>query len=155
MRLRVVPAVLILISGSLVMPAWSQGDGRSRPADWSLHNIDLRNSRYSPLEEINTSNVGRLALKWSFEVPASNNISSATPLVVDGVMYVHSGSKVFAVDTTTGRSLWTFEGDEPFAGTGRGPAYGDGRIYAYGQSVLYAVDTKSGEPIRTPLRLAR
>ena len=115
MRLRFVPAVvsLIVITGLLVVPAWSQGDGRPKPgpADWSLHNLDLRNSRYSPLDEINTSNVGRLTLKWSFEVPGPNNVSSATPLVVDGVMYMHSGSKLFAIDAVTGQSMWTFEAE--------------------------------------------
>ena len=39
--------------------------------NWSLHNFDIHNSRYAPLDEINTSNVGRLQMKWSFDVPAA------------------------------------------------------------------------------------
>ncbi|PYR51098.1 MAG: hypothetical protein DMF89_07170 [Acidobacteria bacterium] len=160
LRRRIVPATLGLVATAvlLAMPAWSQS-GRStagsKPAstpgrtDWPMHNLDLRNNRFSPLDEINTSNVGRLGVKWVFEMPGRENVSSATPLVIDGVMYLHSGSKLFALDAVTGQSKWTFEAEEAFMGGGRGPAYGDGRVYAYGPSALYAVDAKSGEPVRT------
>src|SRR5215510_7512841 len=162
LRRRIVKVGLGLVAASvfLVMPAWSQGSrsqAGSKPSltpgtpgrtDWPMHNLDLRNNRFSPLDEINTSNVRRLELKWMFELPGAN-VSSATPLVIDGVMYLHSGSRLFALDAVTGQAKWTFETEEAFMGGGRGPAYGDGRIYAYGPSVLYAVDARSGEPVRT------
>ncbi len=122
--------------------------------DWPLHNLDIRNSRYAPLDEINGSNVARLAVKWSYDAGAVDNIGRNTPLVVDGVMYVDAGSKLFAVDAATGRLLWNVQIDPPFPATGRGPIYGDGRIYAYGQSILYAIDAKIG-PHRRIVRQQR
>src|SRR5829696_3487804 len=106
--------------------------------DWPLHNLDVRNTRYAPLDEINTSNVARMTVKWSYDAGAVDNIGRNTPLVVDGVMYVDAGSKLFAVNAATGQLLWNVAIEPPFAATGRGPIYGDGRIFAYGQSILYA-----------------
>ena len=118
-------------------------------ADWPLHNLDEYNSRYSPLTEINRSNVGSLELKWSLQTDVTMRVGEVTPLVIDGVMYFHAGSTLFAVDAATGESVWTFEAEEEFTGGGRGPAYGDGRIYAYGQSIMYAVDARTGTPVES------
>src|ERR1700674_1685008 len=69
--------------------------------DWTLHNLDLKNSRYSPLNEINASNVSNLTLQWSFPAAPTDNIRSTTPLVVNGVMYFNAGSKLFALNAVT------------------------------------------------------
>lgn len=119
--------------------------GVSIAADWTGHNYDLKNGRYSPLDQINVSNVAQLAQKWSFEMGGANNIAQVTPLVVDGVMYFNAGSKLVALDAVTGTSKWTIDVDPPFPGGGRGPSYGDGRIYAYGRTIVYAVDAKTGK----------
>jgi quinohemoprotein ethanol dehydrogenase len=115
--------------------------------DWPLHSLDLYSGRFSALDEINTSNVGTLAQKWSFD--AGSALGQLTPLVIDGIMYFNSGSKVFAVNGATGERLWTTEIQPAFGPTGRGPAYGDGRIYAYGATTLFAVDAKTGKPIES------
>src|SRR5262245_750223 len=117
--------------------------------DWPLHNLDFRNSRYAPLDEINTSNASRLAVKWSYDAGAVDNIGRNTPLVVDGVMYLDAGSKLFAVNAVTGQLIWNVQIEPPFPASGRGPAYGDGVIYAYGRSVLYAVDAKTGKIVES------
>ena len=91
-------------------------------ANWALHNLDLRGSRYADIDEINTSNAGRLELAWTFEAGAANSITQVTPLVVDGVMYVNSGSTLFAVNATTGEEIWTTTlGDSLEALTDRDP----------------------------------
>ena len=81
------------------------------------------------------------------------SIRQVTPLVIDGVMYYNAGSKLFAVDAATGASLWTYQVDPAFPGSGRGPTYADGHIYAYGGpyggNVLYAVDAKTGQPLQS------
>jgi quinoprotein glucose dehydrogenase len=132
--------------------------------DWRTHNFDGYNSRYSPLNQINTANVGTLKQQWSIQTasPGANNagggitgsdIRQVTPLVIDGVMYFNAGNKLFAVDAATGASLWTHEVDLAFTGSGRGPTYGGGYIYAfggpYGRNVLFAIDAKSGQPLQT------
>ncbi len=124
-------------------PAAAQGVGEAGD-DWPRHNLDEYNSRFSPLDAIDRANVGSLELKWSMRTDVTMRVGEVTPLVVDGVMYFHSGSTLFAVDGATGEEVWTFEAEEPFTGGGRGPAYGDGRIYAYGQTIMYAVDARTG-----------
>jgi quinoprotein glucose dehydrogenase len=107
------------------------------------------NSRYAPHEQINTRNVARLAVRWTFDMPKGEVIASMTPLVVDGVMYFNAGSKLYAVNAETGATVWTFSLGATFAGGGRGPAYGDGRIYAFGRAIIYAVDVKTGKAVET------
>jgi len=115
--------------------------------DWPLHNLDLFNQRYSPLNEITAANVTRLTLKWSYD--AGINIGAVTPLVIDGVMYYNSGSRMFAVNAATGAAVWNVPMVPAFPGSGRGPAFGDGKIYAYGNVGAYAVEAKSGRPQET------
>jgi quinoprotein glucose dehydrogenase len=132
----------------LVAPTRAQGGTSS---DWPSHNLDLRNSRHSPLDQINTSNASRLTQQWSIQTSGADAIPQVTPLVVDGVMYYNAGSKLVALNAATGATLWTHEIDPPFPGVGRGPTYADGRIYAYGgtygSNVLYVVDAKTGQPL--------
>ncbi len=130
----------------LVAPVRAQ---EGPPGDWPSHNFDLRNTRYSPLDQISASNASGLTEQWSIETGGADALAQVTPLVVDGVMYYNAGSKLFAVNAATGASLWTYQVDPPFPGVGRGPAYGDGRIYAYGATVLYALDAKTGQPVQS------
>src|SRR5712672_3117450 len=102
--LQVVVQVLI----GLVLPlslwlVWSPAGAQSM--DWPLHDLNLAKNRYAPLDQINTSNVDRLAVTWSFD--AGGPIGKATPLVVDGVMYVNTSSKLVALNATTGAELWS------------------------------------------------
>jgi glucose dehydrogenase len=117
--------------------------------DWPLHNLDLHNTRYSSLNQINVANANKLSLKWSFETAKTEGVGAVTPVVVDGVMYFNTGSKLYAVNATTGASVWTFVLDAPFSGGRRGPAYGDGRIYAVGQRDVYVVDAKTGRAVES------
>ena len=117
--------------------------------DWPLHNLDLSNRRYADLEEINVSNVARLVVAWTFEMPPKEPIASMTPLVVDGVMYFNAGSKLYAVNAATGAPVWTYSLEPAFSGGGRGPAYGDGIVYAFGRAVIYAVDARTGKAVET------
>ena len=138
----------VLCTAAGVGALGQQGRDRSAAAaDWPMHNRDVHSTRYSPLDEINASNVNRLAVTWSFQVRGAAvwHIASTTPLVVDGVMYFNAGSQLFALDGATGKELWTYQAEPPFRGSGRRPIYGDGRIYAFGNSELYAVDAKTGE----------
>src|SRR5262245_11802444 len=77
------------------------------PGDWPLCSRELAGTRYSPLKEINTGNVSRLAPAWSYTLEAGG--SSAVPLVIGGAMYVPSGGRVVALDGATGREKWRFE----------------------------------------------
>ena len=113
--------------------------------NWTMHNVDIRGSRYAEIDEIDTSNAGSLELAWTFTAGAENSITQATPLVVDGVMYVNAGGTLFAVNAASGETIWTTMLAEPLEARGRGPAYGDGKLYAFGGATMYAADATTGE----------
>ncbi len=113
--------------------------------NWTSHNLDLYNRRYSELDEINTTTVARLRERWSFTVSAGNDVSQVTPLVVDGMMYFHAGASVFAVNAVTGESVWTLELESAARNRVRGPTYANGKVYAYNGANLIAADAGTGE----------
>ena len=120
-----------------------------KAVDWPLHNYDVKNTRYAPHQQINTSNVKRLVVKWTFDMPPNAFIASMTPIVVDGVMYFNTGSTLYAIDAATGAPKWTYGYRTSFSGGGRGPTYGNGVVYAYGAGLLYAVDAKTGKTVES------
>jgi quinohemoprotein ethanol dehydrogenase len=77
--------------------------------DWALHGRDYAETRYSPLTEIHAGNVLQLGLAWYLDMETRRGLE-ATPIVVDGVMYVTgSWSVVYAVDAATGKRLWRWD----------------------------------------------
>ena len=76
--------------------------------DWPLHGNDAGELRYSSLDQICPDNVKDLGLAWFADIVAIDGFE-ATPIVVDGVIYISTGfSNVFAVDGRTGEILWEF-----------------------------------------------
>jgi quinohemoprotein ethanol dehydrogenase len=79
------------------------------PQNWLSYGRTYSEQRFSPLTEISTSSVGKLGLAWTYETREGRG-AEATPIVVDGVMYVTSAwSVVYALDATTGKELWVFD----------------------------------------------
>ena len=135
-------------------PGFAQGGGQAawvpgRPGDWLLHNLDLHNRRFSPLDQVNRTNADKLTVKWTVELPKNISLGSATPIVRNGVMYFNAGGQVFAVDAERGRSIWTKDIEAGRPAGGRGPAYGDGRIYFTDRSHVYAADAETGAPLES------
>ena len=60
---------------------------------------------YSPLKQINKSNIKRLVPVWSFSL-ANDMGELSQPTVYNGVMYVVNGNWTFAIDVATGRQIW-------------------------------------------------
>jgi quinoprotein glucose dehydrogenase len=75
------------------------------PGDWPSLNRDLAATRYSPLTQINASNVATLKQAWTFKMAGGG---SSVPLVVNGVMFVSSGPQVLALDADTGNTIWAY-----------------------------------------------
>ena len=143
---------LVMLTLALAMAvgptAQAQRSVQTANIDWSGPNFNLGLTHYSPADSINASNVGKLTLKWSMDMsPGQQARSQVTPLVINGVMYVNGGSKLFAVNAATGQSLWTFETDGQLHR--RGPTYGDGRIYTFSSAMMYALDAKTGKPVES------
>ena len=77
--------------------------------DWPTIGLDYAETRFSRLSQINADNVGKLGLVWSYPRESSRGVE-ATPLVVDGIMYVTaSWSVVHAIDARTGKRLWSYD----------------------------------------------
>jgi alcohol dehydrogenase (cytochrome c) len=74
--------------------------------DWVMYDGSHTGNRYSTLDQIDASNVPRLAPVWTLPMPESR--PQLTPVVVDGIMYVTGWNELQAVDATTGRVLWTY-----------------------------------------------
>lgn len=148
-RATAVGAVCLIGIGVSIAVSSAQGPQANPPAagDWPLHSRDVGNTRFSPLAEITPSNASALAVKWTFDLPKGENAGSETPLVVGGVMYFNSGSRLFALEAGTGQQLWTADLGNASKGGGRGPAYGDGRVYFFDPTTVYAADAETGRPV--------
>jgi alcohol dehydrogenase (cytochrome c) len=111
--------------------------------------------RYSELKQVNVANVGRLAPVWAFETGEPEGGLQATPIVVDGVIYVStSRNNIYAIDGVTGRQLWKYSYGLPKGFTifygpwNRGVAVGHGKVFAGTlDNNVVAVDQKTGREV--------
>jgi quinoprotein glucose dehydrogenase len=131
-----------------------------RDRGWPAHGGNAGHTQFSPLDQINTGNVARLAVAWvhhTGDARADDRSQiQCNPIVVGSVLYgTSAGLKAFALDAATGRELWTFD---PFAGPGerpigvnRGLMYwedgDDARILFGAGPRLYALDARTGRPV--------
>ena len=78
------------------------------PQNWLTYSGSYASQRYSPLQQVDAANVKNLELKWVFQAQSLQKFE-ATPLVVDGVMYLtQSPNDVIALDAKTGRVFWIY-----------------------------------------------
>jgi quinoprotein glucose dehydrogenase len=106
----------ILVSFAEALPAWAQrGLARvvgTRDGEWPTYGGDLRQHRYSALDQINGENFSSLEVAWRLKSDAFGAHPEyqyeSTPLVVGGVLYTTIGSyrAVVALDAATGAILW-------------------------------------------------
>ena len=145
-------------AGAATAPA-AVDDARLRAADsdtanWMSHGRTYSEQRFSPLAQIDDGNVARLGLAWSQTLDFDRGVQ-ATPLVVDGVMYVTGPwSVVYAFDAATGGPRWQHDPrvDRAQAVEGccgpvnRGVAVWEGRVYVGTlDGRLVALDAASGK----------
>jgi alcohol dehydrogenase (cytochrome c) len=122
--------------------------------DWPSYDGSDTGNRYSPLEQINTASVKRLAPAWVFPVPGAPRLE-VTPVVVDGVMYITGPNEAYALDATTGRQIWSFRTprtpgllSEAGGGANRGVALSGDRVFMITDSAhVLALDRLSGRKL--------
>jgi len=158
--------IALVSAAGLVLAAAS---AQSPMQEWPVYAADAAATHYSPLTDIDRSNVSRLAVAWDWKTgddqitaPAGARPGSFenTPLMIDDVLYVSTSyNRVVALDAGTGRELWTFdpkayEDGQPPNGTGfvhRGvAAWHDGtalRIFLNSRAKLFCLDARTGEPV--------
>ena len=132
--------------------------GPPQPGDWLTYNGNVSGNRYSPLKEINTTNVSALKLKWVF--PISYFGLETTPLAASGVLYVTGPNQVFALDALSGNPLWQYSrpatpglvGDARL-GTNRGVAILDDKVFFVTDNAhLLGIDRATGKLLwETPM----
>ena len=140
----ILSAVCLLVSYAQAQP----------DTDWPSYGLDHTEQRFSPLTQINRSNVSKLGLDWALDVPDAVSLNS-TPLFIGGTLYFSADRGiVHAVDARTGRLRWSYD---PQAwkhaprsiaigfNTNRGIAHWQGRIFVgTGDGRLVAINADTG-----------
>jgi lanthanide-dependent methanol dehydrogenase len=126
------------------------------PKDWVQPAGDYANTRYSKLNQINASNVGKLQVAWTFSTGVLRGHEGG-PLVIGNMMYVHTPfpNKVYALDLSQDNKIvWKYEPKQDpnvipvmcCDTVNRGVAYGDGKILLHqADTTLVALDAKTGK----------
>lgn len=157
---RCVIPLAILLLGSVTSRAEVTAariiDFESEPQNWLSHGRGYSEQRYSTLDKVSAGNVQQLGLAWFTETGSSRGLE-ATPIVVDGVMYVTlSWSVLIALDAATGAELWRYD---PKVDRSRGyyaccdvvnrgaAVWGDKVYLGAFDGRLIAVDSATGTPV--------
>lgn len=118
---------------------------------------DAAQEHYSPLSQINRSNVRRLKVAWKYDTGERRSgyyALETSPLVINGVLYgLTPSEKVFALNAATGKHLWTFDsgirGTQPDRGLSYWASGSDRRIFAGVMNFVYALNADTGKAIPT------
>ncbi len=132
---------------------------------WPTYHGSEGGNRFSPLDQINTTNIGQLAPKWLFQIGAprgggelKRGVPSwvgleVTPVVVDGVMYVTSVNEAYALDALSGREIWHYSrprsqglAGDAAGGINRGVAVLGDRVFMVSDNAhLFALHRSTGQ----------
>ncbi|PYS26891.1 MAG: pyrroloquinoline quinone-dependent dehydrogenase [Acidobacteria bacterium] len=146
----------------LAQPGTPQQTATTAGSDWPMYRYDRAGTGYSPLAQINTTNVANLIQAWTLslqgDVPAAATAggrglnSEATPIVVGGVMYVPTANRVLALEADTGKEIWSYPLTAG-APSRRGVAYWPGQgadlpriIFTSGRRLI-ALSARTGENV--------
>jgi quinohemoprotein ethanol dehydrogenase len=131
-------------------------NANAEPGQWMTNGRNYDEQRFSPLDQINTENVSELGLAWFADFD-TNRGQEATPLVIDGTIYVSTAwSKVYAYDALSGEELWFYDPEVPGEWAvnvccdvvNRGLAAWEGKIYLGTlDGRLLALDAATGEEV--------
>ena len=161
MNIRIPVAHVLVLLASVTIPAIAAAqsvtserlvNAAAEPRNWLTYGGTLSEHRYSGLTELTRANVKGLQLKWVYR-PQGNDKMEATPLVVDGVLYMVHNDEVTALDAATGRRFWSFRHPFPpsaalYINVARGLGIiGDTLIWPSIDGYLIAINAKTGSAI--------
>ena len=123
--------------------------------DVVTYGMTYNHNRYSPLRQINKSNVKRLVPAWNLSL--QNELGEqAQPLVYDGVMYVSNARWTYAIDAVTGKMIWRtavdYEPETPrvvcCGVSNKGVAIFEGKVFRTTLDAhVVALDQKTGKQV--------
>src|SRR6201997_1857102 len=155
---------LLLATGLGALAAFAAGSAAANdelnrmsqnPAEWAMPTGDYANTRYSKLKQINSTNVGKLQVAWTFSTGVLRGHEGG-PLIIGNIMYVHTPfpNKVYALDLSQDNKIvWKYEPKQDpnvipvmcCDTVNRGLAYADGKIFLHqADDKLVALDAKTG-----------
>lgn len=132
-------------------PSGGANAAASAQRDWPGYGGGPANDHYSPLAQINRSNVTRLEVAWRFDTGEQGGLQTS-PIIVGSVLYgITPTQKVFALDAASGKLLWKFDSGIKGTQPDRGLAYWtdgqEARILVGVMNFLYALDAHTGKPV--------
>ena len=153
----------VLVTGLLLATAVPSAQTGTANGEWRFYNGDSGSTRYAPFDQINKDTVKDLTIAWRWKAenfgPRPETNYQATPLMVDGVLYVTAGTQrdVVAIDAETGETLWVWRYNEGTRGEAaprknhRGVSYWtDGTaeriVYVTPGFNLISLDAQTGQP---------
>jgi alcohol dehydrogenase (cytochrome c) len=117
------------------------------PDSWPTYHGDYSGQHHSRLTQVTPANVNQLTLSWAFNTNQTQQIK-ATPVVVNGVIYITTPDNVWAIDARAGRQLWryTYPANEGFHIGHRGVAVRGDLVYLTTPDAnLIALDARNGQ----------
>jgi quinoprotein glucose dehydrogenase len=163
--LLVLPFALVALSFSAPSKAKDQPLPGTANGEWRYWGGDEGATRYSPLDQINAENFGKLEVAWRWKAanygPSEDHIYRSTPIYVKGKLYTVAGQRraVLCIDPATGETLWMWRMKEnPRWQASSRQNYGKGVAWAEvdGRDVIYvitpgfylvALDAETGLPL--------
>lgn len=146
-----ISVVALACAGLFEIVAQTKRPAATATDDWPYYGHDAGGTRYSPLAQINRSNVASLKVAWTFHVGDISDGTGGrkrsgletTPILVDGTLYLTSGfNRVFAIDPETGKQKWVYDPKTDLTLN-----YGDGLINR-GVATWLDPTRASGKPCR-------
>lgn len=147
------PAAVAALAGVFFLCGGNAARERAKEsADWPEYGGSPDGIRYSPLKQINRSNVSQLQVAWTYDAAEGRGNTQTQPIIVDGVLYgVTPKHRIIALDAATGKRLWQFDSGLTGRVPNRGVTYwsegDDKRVFAAIQSFVYALDAMTGKPV--------
>jgi alcohol dehydrogenase (cytochrome c) len=117
------------------------------PDSWPTYHGDYSGRRHSPLTQITPENVHQLTVAWTFQTGAGAPIK-ASPILVNGVIYLTMPDNLWAIDARSGRQIWryTYPANQGFKIGHRGAAvYKDTVFLTTPDAHLVALDIRDGK----------